>query len=269
MSSVPVPGGELWADQAGSGPAVVLVHAGIADHTMWDAQVEPLAAAHTVVRIDQRGFGRSRWEEQEFRRDDDIRAVLDHLGLDRAVLLGCSLGGAACLDVAVGTSDCVSGLVWVCGGVSGLEHEGFPEEETAMFERAEALWEAKEFDELVDLETHIWVDGPLAPDDRAPAPVREHVARMIREIETREQAQPTALPPEVPAVDNLDRIDCPVLVLIGGHDTHGTRASADYLSSHLPGAERVDFPDSAHVPNMEHPERFNEALLGFLERHGL
>jgi len=60
-----------------------------------------------------------------------------------------------------------------------------------------------------------------------------------------------------------------VLVLIGGHDTHGTRASADYLSSHLPGAERVDFPDSAHVPNMEHPERFNEALLGFLERHGL
>ena len=269
MTSVSVPGGELWVDQTGSGPAVVLVHAGIADHTMWDAQVEPLAAAHTVVRIDQRGFGRSRWEEQEYRRDDDIRAVLDHLDLDRAVLVGCSLGGAACLDVAVGTPERVDGLVWVCGGVSGLEHENWPDEQTAMFERAEALWEAKAFDELVDLETHIWVDGPLAPAGRAPAPVREHVARMIREIETREQAQPTALPPKLPAAGNLDRLGCPLLVAIGGLDTHGTRASADYLTTQLPDSERVDLPDSAHVPNMEHPERFNEALLGFLARHGL
>lgn len=263
-----VPGGELYYERTGSGPPVVFVHAGIADLTMWEPQVEPLAGSHTVVRFDARGFGRSRWDATEFRADDDVRAVLDGLELESAVLVGCSMGGSACLDVAVGTPERVAGLVWVCGGVSGLDHDA-PAAQSEIFERIEQLWEAKQWDALVDLETHVWVDGPLEPEGRAPAAVREHVARMIREIETREQPQPTRLGPALTAAGNLDRVRCPTLVVIGALDTSGTRASADYLSGGIAGAERVDFPDAAHVPSLEHPERFNEALLGFLARNGL
>jgi 3-oxoadipate enol-lactonase len=265
---VPVPGGELYVERAGSGPSIVFVHAGIADLTMWEPQVDEFAGDRAVLCFDSRGFGRSKTGPVEFSPVDDLRAVIDHAGLDRCVLVGSSRGGQHCLDFVLDAPDRAAALVWVCGGVSGSSHDG-PAGETAIFERIEALWEAKQWDELVELETHVWVDGPLQPDGRAPAPVRERVRRMIHAIETREEAEPTVLPPSRPAADRLDEVACPTLVVIGALDTSGTRASADLLANGVEGAERVDFPDSAHVPSLEHPARFNRALREFLTRHGV
>ena len=265
---VPVPGGELYFERVGSGSPIVFVHAGIADLTMWKPQVEVFAADHAVVSFDSRGFGRSRTEAVEFSPSDDLRAVLDHAEIDRTVLVGCSRGGQHCLDFTLDAPDRVAALVWVCGGVSGSKHEG-PADETAIFERIEALWEAKGWDALVDLETHVWVDGPLAPEGRAPAAVRDRVRRMIYAIETRNEAEPTVLQASRAAADRLGEVACPTLVVIGAFDTSGTRASADLLTNGVEGAERVDFPDSAHVPSLEHPERFNTALRSFLTRHGV
>lgn len=221
-----------------------------------------------VVCFDSRGFGRSRADVAEFSPVDDLRAVLDHLEIEQALLVGCSRGGQQSLDFLLEEPDRVAGLVWVCGGVSGSSHEG-PPAQTAVFDRIEALWQAKDWDTLVDLETHVWADGPLEPEGRAPQAVREHVRRMIYAIETRSEPVPKALPLPRPAAGRLQEIARPVLVVIGALDTTGTQASADLLSDKVVGAERVDFPDAAHVPNMEHPERFNTALRGFLARNGL
>jgi pimeloyl-ACP methyl ester carboxylesterase len=265
---VSVFGGSLYFERTGVGPPIVFVHAGIADLTMWEPQVAEFASDHTVVCFDSRGFGRSRTEAVEFSPVDDLRAVLDHLEIARAVLIGCSRGGQHCLDLTIELPDRVAGLVWVCGGVSGSQHEGSAEQ-NAIFDRIEALWEAKDWDALVDLETHVWVDGPLQPEGRAPTAVREKVRRMIYAIETREEPEPKLLPVSRPAADRLDEVVCPVLVVIGALDTSGTRASADLLTDRVAGVQRVDFQDSAHVPSLEHPERFNAALREFLARHSL
>ncbi|NUT22779.1 MAG: alpha/beta fold hydrolase [Hamadaea sp.] len=265
---VPVPDGALYFERTGHGPPIVFVHAGVADLTMWESQVGEFARDHTVVCFDSRGFGRSRTEAVEFSPVDDLRAVLDHLDLRQAVVVGCSRGGQQSLDFTLEEPGRVAGLVWVCGGVSGSSHEG-PAEQTAVFDRIEALWRAKDWDALVDLETHVWADGPLQPEGRVPRAVREHVRRMIYAIETRNEPEPTALPLARPAADRLHEITCPALVVIGAHDTSGTRASADLLTGGVTGVERVDFPDAAHLPNLEHPERFNAAVRDFLTRHGL
>jgi 3-oxoadipate enol-lactonase len=265
---VPVPSGSLYFERTGVGPPIVFVHAGIADLTMWEPQVGEFASDHTVVCFDSRGFGRSRTEAVEFSPVDDLRAVLDHLDIARAVLVGCSRGGQHCLDFALDEPDRVAGLVWVCGGVSGSQHEG-PAEQTAIFDRIETLWEAKDWDTLVDLETNVWVDGPLQPEGRAPAAVREKVRQMIYAIETRQEPEPTVRPASRPAADRLDEVTCPLLVVIGALDTSGTRASADLLTNRVAGVKRVDFEDSAHLPSLEHPERFNAALRDFLNRLNL
>jgi 3-oxoadipate enol-lactonase len=263
---VPVPGGELYFEQIGAGPAISFVHAGIADLTMWEPQVSEFARDHTVICFDCRGFGRSRTEAVEFSAVDDILAVLDHLAVGRTVLVGCSRGGQQSLDLTLERPDRVAALVWVCGGVSGSQHEP-PAEQTAIFDRIEALYEARDWDALVDLETHVWVDGPMQPDGRAPEVVRERVRRMIYAIETRDEPEAKLRPISRPAADRLDEIACPMLVVVGALDTSGARASADLLTQRVAGVERVDFPDAAHVPSLEHPERFNIALRDFLARH--
>lgn len=265
---VPVSGGELYFERAGAGPPMVFVHAGIADLTMWEPQVEEFARDHTVIRFDSRGFGRSRTGAVEFSPVEDLRAVLDCLDVARAIVVGCSRGGQHSLDFTLAAPDRVSALVWVCGGVSGSQHEGSAEQ-SAVFDRIEALWQAKDIAALVDLETHVWADGPLQPEQRAPAAMRERVRQMIYAIETRDEPEPQMLPVARPAAAHLDEVSCPLLVVIGALDTSGTRASADLLTDQVAKAERIDFPDSAHMPNMEHPERFNTALREFLALHGL
>ncbi|GAB4051138.1 alpha/beta fold hydrolase [Catellatospora paridis] len=149
---VSVPGGALYFERIGRGSPIVFVHAGIADLTMWKPQVDEFARDHTVVCFDSRGFGRSRTDAVEFSPVDDLRAVFDHLEIGQAVLVGCSRGGQQSLDFTLEQPDRVTGLVWVCGGVSGSSHEG-PAEQTAIFDQIEALWQAKDWDALVDLET--------------------------------------------------------------------------------------------------------------------
>ncbi len=88
---VDVPGGRLWAEHAGSGPAVLFAHAAIADRRMWDEQMAALSGRYHVIRYDQRGFGRSSPPEVPYSPVADLGAVLDHAGAGRAALVGCSL----------------------------------------------------------------------------------------------------------------------------------------------------------------------------------
>jgi pimeloyl-ACP methyl ester carboxylesterase len=92
---VDVAGGRLWAQAAGEGSGVVLVHAGIADARMWDPQWDALAARHRVVRYDTRGFGRSEsTQDAVFSNRADLVAVMGAAGLEQATLVGCSRAGS-------------------------------------------------------------------------------------------------------------------------------------------------------------------------------
>lgn len=264
---VPVVGGRLWAQAAGEGTGVVLVHAGIADARMWDPQWEALAVRHRVARYDTRGCGRTEGTDVEFSNRADLVAVMDAAGMERATLVGCSRGGSIAIDTALEFPGRVEALVWVCGGLGGVEIEETPEE-TAAGERMEDLWAARDWGALADLEVSVWVDGVGQPAGRAPAPVRELVRRMCLEtyLQEKPEGRPIALDP--PAAGRLGELRVPMQVIIGELDTQGARLTAELLANRVAGARRIDVPGVAHLPSMERPGWFTETLLGFLAEVG-
>jgi pimeloyl-ACP methyl ester carboxylesterase len=260
---VRVEGGRLWAEWAGEGSGVVLAHAGIADSRQWDPQWDALIARHRVVRYDLRGFGKAEVEHVRFSNREDLVAVMDAAGLERAVLVGCSRAGSIVIDTALEYPDRVSGVVHVGGGISGTDWEATPVEE-AEFARGEALEEAKDWAAVAAHEARIWVDGFGQPDGRAPADVREAVRRMVYETYVQEKPYGDPIVLDPPAAERLSQLSMPVLVIVGLLDESGTIASARLLAREAPRARLIELPDVAHMPSLERPEWFTETLLGFL-----
>ncbi|HET7828546.1 MAG TPA: alpha/beta fold hydrolase [Candidatus Limnocylindrales bacterium] len=261
---IPVPGGELWAQWAGSGSGVLLIHAGIADARMWDPQWDALAARHRVARYDTRGFGRTETEEVPFSNRADAIAVLDAAGIDRAVVVGSSRGGAIALDTALEFPDRIAGVAWVCGGIGGFDMEDEPEI-AALFERQEALYEAKDWEAVADLDVAIWIDGVGQAEGRAPAAVRDLVRRMCLETYVQEKPEGEPIQLEPRAIERLESLTVPVLAIVGLLDLPATAIQAGVLQERAPGTRRIDLPDVSHLPNLERPEWFNETLLAFLD----
>ena len=258
-----VEGGRLPYEVAGAGTGVVLAHAGIADMRQWDPQWEAIAERHRVVRYDLRGFGRADVTETRFSNRADLVAVMDAVGLDRAVLVGCSRAGQIVIDTALELPTRVSGVAWVCGGISGLETESTPVE-TAAFERSEALEEAKDWRAAADHDVAIWVDGFGQPDGRAPAAAREAIRTMAYETYVQEKPYGDPIVLDPPAIGRLGELRVPVLAITGGLDESSTWAGADAIVAAVPGARRIHLPDVAHMPSLERPEWFTETLLEFL-----
>src|SRR5512137_2742365 len=117
---VDVPGGRLFVASDGEGPAVVLIHAAVADHRAWDAMVPTLAAKYLVVRYDYRGFGATTTEDVDFSYQADLIAVLDALGIGRAALVGNSRGGMIAFDTAIEFPDRVVAVVGVGASLGGF-----------------------------------------------------------------------------------------------------------------------------------------------------
>ena len=104
---------QIAFDVTGSGPAVLLLHAGLGDRTMWDAQVPALAEEFTVIRLDARGFGETRKPPVAYSPVADVLAVLDHLDIKQAHVIGVSMGSQTAIELAVVAPERVTSLVAV------------------------------------------------------------------------------------------------------------------------------------------------------------
>ena len=116
---VEVSGSSLFYERAGAGKTVVLLHANYVDRRMWDPQFQELARQFDVIRYDARGLGRSGPSRTPFSPADDLRRLLEGLGVRRTALVGSSMGGATALDFAVTHSSMVSGIVLIGSGLNG------------------------------------------------------------------------------------------------------------------------------------------------------
>lgn len=180
---IEVNGARLYYEVAGSGPAIALIHAGIADCRMWDAQFAAFAERYRVVRYDQRGFGRSSMPPGPYAPRDDLRELLRALGIARATLVGVSMGGGVALDCALDHPDLVEALVLVASGLGGSPPSDY------LRGRWQAIGEALAgagIDAANELELQLWIDGQgRAPEQVDPA-VREFVREMNRAVLARE-----------------------------------------------------------------------------------
>jgi 3-oxoadipate enol-lactonase len=265
----PVFKGKLYYEVAGAGTPVLFIHAGVADCNMWDGQFTLFSQYYRVIRYDMRSYGRSHTETTEFSNRQDILDLYNHLNVEQACVIGISRGGQIAIDFTLEHPECVSALIPVAAGVSGYDHQPDDSEkarhEFELFTHMDELWEKNAFDELADLEAHVWADGPSQPFGRASSKIRDYIHRIVRANYTRQDGQATAQPLNPPAANRLGEIHVPTLVLVGEYDEIVTLAMADNLEKEIPGARKMVFPGTAHMLPMEQPERFNEVVLNFLK----
>lgn len=259
MSTIHANGIAFTYELAGRGPAVVLLHAGIADSRMWDGQFAALAAAHTVLRYDLRGFGRTPPAPGPFDHTDDLRALLDALGLARVALVGCSQGSRVALDFALTYPARVERLVLTSPAVSGLRYDGPPPRQAAELDAAD---EAGDLARVNELEMQIWVDGPHRSPDAVDPAVRALAADMNAIALANEGTGQEQGP--LPATERLGEVSAPALIIVGELDAARTLAATEALLAGLPHARRVTIANAAHLPNMEQPADYNAAVLDFL-----
>lgn len=261
MAFVESQGQSIWFQDSGAGPAVVLGHSFLCSGKMWREQAGALADHHRVLNLDLRGHGRSSEVTQPFSLYDavsDVVAVLDELGIEKAVWCGLSVGGMVAMRAALTSPERVQGLVLLD---TDAGREG-------LFRKLRYYG--------MGLGARLLGMGPfLAPIARLmfgpttrrtnPALVKEwkdefstvHVPSMLRWLDALMQRD--SLLPRLP------EIGVPALVLVGAEDRSLPPALARRIHGQLPNSRIVEVPEAGHLSALEQPASVNEAMLGFLD----
>lgn len=255
-----VDGGELEYTVAGDGPALLLLHAFPLGLFMWDAQAEALAASQRVIRFDARGFGLSDPGQGPLTMEqiaDDGAALLDHLGVAKAVVSGCSMGGYAALAFVRRHPQRLAGLVLLDTRAGADTEEAKAGRATlaakVLAEGASAAVSAflpKLLGETTKRERLALVTGL---EERILATSPQAIADALHGLAARPDSRPT-----------LATVRVPTLVLVGAEDVLTPPDESEAMAAAIPGARLEVVPRAGHLANLERPDAVNAALRAFL-----
>jgi 3-oxoadipate enol-lactonase len=254
-----VNGTRLYYEALGSGEPVILLQGGNLPLEMWDEQFAKLAQTFRVVRYDARGFGRSAAKSGPYASEEDLLALLQHLKMPKASLVGLSLGGRVAIDFALLHPEMVERLVLAGPGLSGFD---WTERREPWIDSAIAA--SKQNDSVrISL---LWLEsGYMTPAMRDSV-----LAGRLRVLTVRNASmwmQPDServLTP--PAIGRLVSLKVPTLIIVGSLDIPDIQRIVDTLQASVPGAVKIVIQDAGHMVNMEKPSEFNRTVLEFLRR---
>lgn len=238
---------------------MVLLHSGVADHRMWEAQAAALTARYRVLAPDLRGFGDRPHEPGPFSHAADVLDLLDREGVDSAALVGSSFGGRVALETAASAPERVSALVLLCTAYRGLptaaDAEAFGEEE-------DRLLEAGDIDGAVELNVRTWLGPEASPAARDL--LREMQQRAFDLDAAAESLDPAPEPQRVEV--SPQTLAMPALVVRGALDLLWFRQIGEHLAEVMPRAELVTLDWAAHLPSLERPAEVASLVEQFLDR---
>ncbi len=241
---------DLWYDETGDGPPLVLLHEGVVDSRIWEPVVPLLAERYRVIRYDQRGFGRSPMPDGPYSVVTDLVSILDAAGVDDAALVAASRGGAIALTTAVERPERVSALVLLGSALPGapLDVDWTPEQ-IARWEQAEADddWPA-----MAKLDMDAW--APMGADAELRAMFLENAVGSNSEDPTTDE----------PIAERVSGIAAPTLVITGGRDVRGINEIGDRLAREIPGAQSAVIEEADHMIPWRAPEELSHLILAFL-----
>ncbi|WP_410570786.1 alpha/beta fold hydrolase [Amycolatopsis sp. cmx-4-61] len=277
MAAIEVDGTAFGYDEAGEGPAVVLLHAALGDRRMWDAQFTELAAGHRVIRYDRRGFGETRGETGEHAHYEDLLALLDARGIEQAALVGASMGGACALDAALAAPERITRLVLLGSGLTGhawpdhmqadiakLTAEILPADRLARYQAREGDVDPADVRAMAEANIRYLVAGRGRDVSVLPAEMVALVREMCEQVYRHDWTAPQWTERVPDTRHRLAEITTPALVVIGASDARGLVELSEHLAESLPRAELVELADTGHLPSMERPEEVNALLREFL-----
>jgi pimeloyl-ACP methyl ester carboxylesterase len=259
----------LYYEEHGQGPPLVLAHGHACGVRSWDPQLRGLADQYRVIVYDARGHGLSEAprEPSAYSQEhmvDDLRGLMDHLGLDTAAVGGLSMGGNVALNLALAHPQRVSALV--------LADTGAGSDDTArMLTRS---LQGAEVLENGGIEAYVdWaMSHPAFARFASRGPEQE---RFIRSCLMTNRAHGIALStrgvqakrPSIYALEpQLRTLGMPVLLIVGEHDEACLPVHA-FMGRTIPNATPHVLPGAGHLTNLETPEAFNQLVAEFLDAH--
>lgn len=259
----------LYYEVAGEGHALVLNHGGLVDNHLWDDQFSAFARHFKVIRYDIRGFGQSGLltsDTKPYAMEHDLYSLLQFLGVEKASILGLSMGGSLATNFTLQYPAMVEALITVGAGLSGSQSE-LDETLKAKFAAMEEAYEAGNIARAVEISLQVWTDGPTRTPDQVDPRVRERIRAMTTynwERGNDENVQAQEMEPA--AAGCLSEIHVPTLIIVGNQDVEFIQFIADTLAKGIAGAKKVVIPGTAHHLNMEKPEEFNQVVIEFLQQ---
>jgi 3-oxoadipate enol-lactonase len=255
-----VQGGEIAYDVTGRGEPLLFLHAFPLGLFMWEAQAEALRERHRVVRFDDRGFGASPPGDSLLtmeRISDDAIALLDHLGIERAIVAGCSMGGYAAFAMVRRHPDRIRALVLQDTRAGADTEEGRKNRallaEKTLKEGAQAALDAF-LPKLLGATTQSERPGVVARiRDAILATSPRGIANALHGLGARADSTET-----------LRQIRVPTLVVCGAEDVITPPAESEAIHAAVPGSRLAVIPRAGHLANLEDPQAFNAVLGEFL-----
>lgn len=252
-----VDGSKIYYEECGAGPqVVVLIHDGIAHSVVWDAVWPEFCEQFHAIRYDRRGYGRSPATTRWYYETDDLQALLRALQVKRAALVGSSHGGEIAINFTLEHPSMVEQLVLVGAVVGGY---GFSDQ---FFDRGiknSAPYDKKDVAGLVAN----WANDKylLAADHNdAKKKLWEILTASPQDLTHDDMARPAR-----PAVERLNEIRVPTLILVGDQDIPDVHAHAGVIENGIPHSRRVVVEDAGHLMYLEKPEQFSRLVINFLQ----
>jgi pimeloyl-ACP methyl ester carboxylesterase len=246
----------------GSGDAIVLIHGFPLTRDVWDSQTERLSRQMRVIRPDLRGMGRSSAPDGPYLMEalaGDVAAALDALGIERAGIVGHSLGGYVAMAFCRMYSERVTRLALVCSRLASDS----PQAAKSREDLADLAEREQRTDTIVDS----YVPRLFAPwllENRSPLVDRVRAMALQNSV-TGASAMLRGMAQRVDASDIAEDLDMPVLIVAGGADQVVPLDEARQMCRTFPNAQLQVLERSGHLPMLEQAEELSDLLLRFAE----
>ncbi len=245
----------------GEGRPAIFIHGWTVDLDIWNPQSAAFARSLRIIRLDRRGFGRSGGVPGLDADCEDLLRLMDHLGVARSALIGTSQGARVALAMALRQP----------GRVAGIVLDGPPDEFGDSNSAGDGDFSIAAFRQLVrdggvEAFRRAWRDNPLMKLYSTDPAVHALLAEMLARYPAQDLLEPAAEPSPGVGAAALARCAAPALVVNGHFDTPARLRAGERLAEALPRAERVLIPEAGHLPNLDNPVAYNEAIEAFLRR---
>lgn len=242
-------------------PWLILSNSLATDHSMWSPQIGVLTRAYRVLRYDTRGHGDSDTPPAPYSLAglvDDVIVIMGKYKIERADFMGLSLGGMIGLGLALDHPDRIRRLI--CCDARADAPEAYRQMWPANIARARE----QGMDALVVPTLERWFSEPFRAA-RSSEPVLSATGEMIRRTSVEGYAGCAAALMGLDYLPHLGEITVPTLYIVGENDPAAPRAVMENMAAQTPAADFFVIPKAAHLPNLERPDAFNNAMKGWLD----
>lgn len=249
---IPVPHGKIFTQIIGQGIPIIFIHGFTLNHRMWTPQVKYFSKSNKVITYDLRGFGQSSIPTHPYSHDQDITEILNYFKINKAHIVGLSLGGEIALDFAVSNPDYCLSVTTIDGSINGY--------------KSTINWDVHAHQQGLKNAKQNWLNHPVfhttSKNKYAMNIIKPQIENYSGWHWLNKDLHRTRLKPST--LKRLKEIKCPTQIIIGEKDLDYFHTISNLIQKELPLTAKHIIPNTGHMANLEQPEKVNQLIEKFI-----